>query len=85
VLSLSSGFAWLACGPIDRLRAHWVCAIMLALAAMLALHAVVGNRARRAVRGSIRATQGEGFRRAALVVSFAAIIVIAALRTTLVP
>jgi hypothetical protein len=84
-VSLAIGFVWLACGPADRLKAHWVYAIMAALVAMMALHAVVGSRARRVLHGSIRATRGEGLRRVALVVSFAAILVIAALRTTLVP
>jgi hypothetical protein len=83
--SLLSGFAWLACGPNERVRAHWVYAIMVALLVMIALHATVGSRAKRAVRGSIRASQGEGFRRAALLVSFGAIVAFAALRTTLLP
>jgi len=85
VASLVTGFVSLAGGPSDRLRAHWVYGIMAALVAMIALHATVGSRARRVVRGSMRATQGEGFRRAALLVSFGAIIAFAALRTSLVP
>ncbi|HEX3771954.1 MAG TPA: hypothetical protein VHV30_13855 [Polyangiaceae bacterium] len=84
-VSLAMGFVWLAFGPADRLQAHWVYAIIAALMAIVALHAVVGDRARRVRHGSLRATRGEGLRRAALVVSFAAILVLAALRTTLVP
>jgi len=85
VLSLLSGFAWLACAPNERLRAHWVYGIMAAIVAMLALHATVGSRAERVARGSMRATQGEAFRRVALLVSFGAIIAFAALRTSLLP
>jgi hypothetical protein len=85
VVCFFTGFLWLACGPSDRLRAHWVQAIGTVLLAMVALHATVGSRAERVVRGSLRASQGEGFRRAALLVSFGAIIAFAALRTTLVP
>jgi len=83
--SFFAGFAWLAGGPADRLRAHWVYAIVGAMGAILALHVVVGSRAQRVVRGSVRASQGEAIRRVALVVSFGAIIALAALRTSLVP
>ncbi len=55
------------------------------MAAMVALHLVVGSSAQRVVRGSVRASEGEAFRRVALVVSFGAIIALAALRTSLVP
>jgi hypothetical protein len=85
VVSLAAGFVWLAGGPADRLRAHWVYAIGGAMAVLLLLHATVGSRAKRVVRGSVRASEGEVMRRVALVVSFGAIIALAALRTTLVP
>jgi hypothetical protein len=85
VASFFACFAWLAGGPADRLRAHWVYGIVGAMAALLALHVVVGSRARRIVRGSVRAAEGEAIRRVALVVSFGAIIALAALRTSLVP
>ena len=84
-VSLGAGFVWLAGGPAERLRAHWVYAIAGAMAALLLLHATVGSRARRVVRGSVRASEGEAMRRIALVVSFGAIIALAALRTSLVP
>ena len=83
--SFVTGFASLAGGPADRLRAHWVYGIAAAMVAIVALHLVVGSRARRVVRGSVRASEGEAFRRVALVVSFGAIIALAALRTALVP
>lgn len=85
VLNLAAGFAWLAGGPPNRLRAHWVYGIVGALTVLLVLHWTVGSRAKRVVRGSVRATQGEGMRRVALVVWFGTIIALAALRTTLVP
>lgn len=85
VVSFFTGFVWLAGGPADRLRAHWVYGIVGAMVALLLLHVVVGSRARRVVRGSVRAAQGEVIRRVALVVSFGAIIALAALRTSLVP
>jgi hypothetical protein len=85
VASFVAGFVSLAGGPAERLRAHWVYGIVAAMAALLALHAVVGSRAKRVVRGSVRASEGEAFRRVALVVSFGAIIALAALRTSLVP
>ena len=85
VVCFFTGFVWLACSPSDRLRAHWVYAIGAALLAMAGLHATVGSRAERVGRGSLRASQGEALRRAALLVSFGAILAFAALRTTLVP
>jgi hypothetical protein len=85
VTSLAAGFIWLAGGPADRLRAHWVYGIVAAMAAILGLHLVVGSRAKRVVRGSVRASDGEAVRRVALVLSFGAIIALAALRTSLVP
>lgn len=85
LVSLLSGFVSLAGGPTDRLHAHWVYGIALALLAIIGLHCAVASRAKRVVRGSRRATQGEGFRRAALLVSFAAIVAFAALRTSLLP
>jgi hypothetical protein len=85
VVSFLIGFVWLACAPSDRLRAHWVHAIGVALLAMAGLHVMVGSRAERVLRGSLRATQGEALRRIALLVSFVSIIAFAALRTTLVP
>ena len=85
VSSFVAGFVWLAGGPADRLRAHWVYGIVGAMGALVALHVVVGSRARRVVRGSVRAAEGEAMRRVALVVSFGAIIALAALRTSLVP
>lgn len=83
--SFLSGFVSLAGGPADRLRAHWVYGIVGAMVAIGALHVVVGSRAKRVVRGSVRASEGEVLRRAALVVSFGAIVVLAALRTSLMP
>jgi hypothetical protein len=85
LVSLLDGFACLAGGPIDRLQAHWVYGIALALLAITGLHVAVASRAKRVVRGSVRATQGEGFRRAALLVSFGAIVAFAALRTSILP
>jgi hypothetical protein len=85
VLSLVAGFVCLAGGPADRLRAHWVYGIVGAMVVLFALHAVVGSRAKRVVRGSLRASEGEAIRRLALVLSFGAIIALAALRTSLVP
>jgi hypothetical protein len=85
VMNLITGFLWLVGSPADRLRAHWVYGIVTAVAALLALHFTVGSRARRVVRGSVRAMKGEGIRRLALIVSFGAIIALAALKTTLVP
>jgi hypothetical protein len=85
IASFVAGFVWLAGGPADRLQAHWVYGIVGAMAALVGLHLVVGSRARRVLRGSARAAQGEVIRRVALVVSFGAIIALAALRTSLVP
>jgi hypothetical protein len=76
---------WLAGGPGDRLRAHWVYGVVGAWLAMLLLHMAVGSRAGRVVRGSKRASKGDGVRRVALVVSFGAIIALSALRTSLLP
>jgi hypothetical protein len=83
--SFVAGFVCLAGGPADRLRAHWVYGIVGAMVTLLGLHVVVGSRAQRVVRGSVRAAQGEVIRRVALVVSFGAIIELAAIRTSLVP
>jgi hypothetical protein len=85
VATFVSGFVSLAGGPAERLRAHWVYGIVAAMVALFALHTVVGSRARRVERGSVRASEGEAFRRVALVLSFGAIIALAALRTSLVP
>ena len=85
VASLVAGFVSLAGGPADRLRAHWVYGIVGAMAASIALHVAVGSRARRVVRGSVRASEGEAIRRVALVLSFGAIIALATLRTSLMP
>jgi hypothetical protein len=85
VLSFLTGFVWLAGGPSDRLRAHWVYGVIGAWVTMLLLHMAVGSRAARVVRGSKRASKGEGIRRVALVVSFGAIIALSALRTSLLP
>jgi hypothetical protein len=85
VASVVAGFVSLVGGPADRLRAHWVYGIVGAMAASIALHVVVGSRARRVVRGSVRASEGEAIRRVALVLSFGAILALAALRTSLVP
>jgi hypothetical protein len=85
VMSLVSGFVWLAGGPAERLRARWVYGVLAALCALLFLHAAVGSRAQRVVRGSVRATRGEVARRIGLVVSFCALIALAALRTSLAP
>ncbi len=84
-VSLLAGFAWLAGGPGDRIRAHWVFGVVAAWAGIAALHVVVGSRAQRVVRGSVRASSGEGLRRVALVLSFGAIVALSALRTSLVP
>jgi hypothetical protein len=83
--SLAVGFVWLVGGPPDRLHAHWVYGIAAALAALAALHFVVGSRASRVVRGSVRATRGEVVRRFAVLLSFGAIIALAAFRASLVP
>jgi hypothetical protein len=83
--SIVAGFVWLAGGPGDRIRAHWVFGVVAAWVGLAALHVVVGSRAQRVVRGSVRASRGEGFRRIALVVSFGTIIALSALRTSLVP
>jgi hypothetical protein len=85
VATFVAGFVTLAGGPAERLRAHWVYGIAAAMAALLGLHLVVGSRAKRVVRGSVRASEGEAFRRLALVVSFGAIVALAALRTSLMP
>jgi hypothetical protein len=84
-VSLVAGFLALAGGPADRLRAHWVYGIVGAMAASIALHRVVGSRARRVVRGSVRASEGEAIRRVALLLSFGAIIALAGLRASLMP
>jgi hypothetical protein len=85
IASFLVGFVWLAGGPADRLRAHWVYGIVGAMAALLSLHLVVGSRAQRVLRGSVRASEGEIIRRVALVLSFGTIIALAALRTSLLP
>lgn len=83
--SIALGVVWLVGGPPERLRAHWVYGIGAAVAALLGLHLAVGSRAKRVGRGSARASDGEAMRRVALVLSFGALIALAALRTSLVP
>jgi hypothetical protein len=85
VASLATAFVWLAGGPRERLRADWVYGIGAALAALLTLHAMVGSRAERLGRGSRRAGNGEAMSRLALVVSFGAIIALAARHALLGP
>jgi hypothetical protein len=84
-LSLVAGVVWLGGGPGDQIRAHWVYAVFGAWAMLLLLHMAVGSRAARVVRGSKRASAGDGMRRIALVVSCGVIIALSALRTQLVP
>ena len=83
--SLVAGFVSLMGGPADRLRAHWVYGIVGAMVASMALHRLVGSRARRVVRGSVRASKGEAVRRLALLLSFGTIVALAALRASLMP
>jgi hypothetical protein len=85
LVSFVSGVVWLGGGPGDRLRAHWVFGVVGAWLLIVVLHRVVGSRAQRVVRGSRRASDGDGMRRVALVVSFGAIIALSALRTSLIP
>jgi hypothetical protein len=85
IASVAVGFVWLVGGSPQRLRAHWVYGIVAALAALSALHVAVGARAKRVVRGSVRATQGEAIRRVALLLSFGALIALVAFRASFVP
>jgi hypothetical protein len=85
LLSLVAGFVWLWGSPGDQLRAHWVYGVLGAWVVLLLLHMAVGSRAARVVRGSKRASSGDGVRRIALVVSCGAIIALCALRTQLIP
>jgi hypothetical protein len=85
VASLVIGIVWLGGGPRERLRAHWVYGIGAAVIVLLMLHGRVGTRAERVGRGSLRAINGEWISRVAIVISFGAIIALAALHTSFVP
>ncbi len=85
VATIAVAFVWLVGGPAERLRARGVYGIVAALAALLALHVVVGARAKRVVGGSVQATRGEIMRRLALLLSFGAIIALVAFRASFVP
>ena len=85
IATFVTGFISVMGGPSERLRAHWIYGIAAAVAALVALDVAVGSRAKRVVRGSLRASEGEAMRRVAIVLSFGAIIALAALRTTLLP
>jgi hypothetical protein len=83
VASVVAGFVSLV--GVRPIRAHWVYGIV---GAMVCEHRAPRRRrlARQARRaGSVRASEGEAIRRVALVLSFGAILALAALRTSLVP
>ena len=84
-VTLLAGIGWLVVSPVERARVHWLCALAVVAALLVAIHVAVGARAQRLVLGSVQATRGEGIRRLVLVLSLGAVALLATFRTTFAP
>lgn len=73
VVSLASAIAWIATLGFGLVSEEWCVEAAGVVLVLVLIHAGVDARAVRVSRGSVRATRGEGVRRAALVLSLAAL------------
>jgi protoporphyrinogen IX oxidase len=83
--SFAFGVARLACSPEYYMKSHWFHGKLTAALAVIAIHHVIGAKAKRASSGSVQAGASSAILTGALLVSAFAAVVFVTYKTDLIP